>query len=231
MEVTAVKDSTYVDLYKHGIRAKGDILALRGYCNTMNLISNISDELAPKKTLLECIKVNRRTNNTKSTVKSKVHVLFMFPVDSQVVPTKNSELREKDSVYDIGDEEADRFFESFREPYGLEKDSIAVDGSCKCNLKKIIQDETEHLQLKVEEAIRVLCLRHPDRFWRILFKQKIDFSVNDTSITWSDEAGADGRGLYREFLLRSMENLLDSTLFFFGKKSSIFQLCTTRYYG
>lgn len=100
----------------------------------------------------------------------------MFPVDSQVVPTENSELHEKDDrVYHIGNEEADRFFESFKEPYGLEKDSIAVDGSCKCNLTKIIQDEIEHLQLRLEDTIRALCYRHQDRFWRILFKQKIDF--------------------------------------------------------
>ena len=49
MDVTAVKDSTDEDLYKLGMRAKGDILALRGYCSRMNLISNISDKLARKK--------------------------------------------------------------------------------------------------------------------------------------------------------------------------------------
>lgn len=92
------------------------------------------------------------------------------------MPTENSELHEKDdSVYHIGHEEADRFFESFKEPYGLEKDSIAVERSCKCNLKMIIQDEIEHLQLRLEDTIRALCYRHPDRFWRIFYKQKIDF--------------------------------------------------------
>ena len=69
--------------------------------------------------------------DSKEKVEACKDVLSMFPVDSQVVPTKNSELHEKDdSVYDVGDEEAGRFFESFRKPYGLEKDSIAVDGSC-----------------------------------------------------------------------------------------------------
>ena len=77
MDVTAVKDSTDEDLYKLGIRAKGDILALRGYCNRMNLISNISDKLARKKTLSECIKVNGRADNTKSTVKSKGCVCYI----------------------------------------------------------------------------------------------------------------------------------------------------------
>lgn len=114
--------------------------------------------------------------DSKEKVEACEDVLFMFPDDSQVVPTESSELHEKDdSVYHIGDEEADRFFESFKEPYGLEKDSITVDGSCKCNLKKIIQDEIEHLQLRFEDTIRALCYKHPDRFWRILFKQKIDF--------------------------------------------------------
>ena len=69
--------------------------------------------------------------DSKEKVEACKHVLFMFPVDSKVVPIENSELHEKDdSVYDIGDEETDRFFESFRKPYGLEKDSIAVEGSC-----------------------------------------------------------------------------------------------------
>lgn len=117
------------------------------------------------------------------------------------MPTENSELHEKDdSVYHIGHEEADRFFESFKEPYGLEKDSIAVERSCKCNLKMIIQDEIEHLQLRLEDTIRALCYRHPDRFWRIFYKQKIDFFFNDTSVTWSGEASADEGGFYREFL-------------------------------
>ena len=68
--------------------------------------------------------------DSKEKVKACKDVLLMFPVDSQVLHTENSELHKKDnSVYDIDDEEADRFFESFREPYGLEKDSIVVDGS------------------------------------------------------------------------------------------------------
>ena len=76
MDVTAVKDSTDEDLHKLGIRAKGDILALRRYCNRMNLIINISDKLARKK-LLQCIEVNGRTDNTKRTVKSKGHVCYI----------------------------------------------------------------------------------------------------------------------------------------------------------
>ena len=52
-----------------------------------------------------------RPNNivdSKEKVEACKDVLFMFPVDSQVVPTENSELHEKDdSVYDIGNEDAD----------------------------------------------------------------------------------------------------------------------------
>ena len=43
----------------------------------MNLISNISDKLARKKTLLEYIKVNGRTDNTKSTLKSNSRVCYI----------------------------------------------------------------------------------------------------------------------------------------------------------
>ena len=35
-----------------------------------------------------------------------------------------------------------------------------------------------------------------------------DFSRNDTSVIWAGEAGADGGGLYREFLLYCMEIIL-----------------------
>ena len=163
--------------------------------------------------------------DSKEKVEACQDVLFMFPVDLKAAPTESSKVHEKDdSVYDIGDEKADRFFESFREPYGLEKDSIAVGGSCKYNFKKIIQDEFENLQPRLKDTIEVLRHGHPDRFWRILFEQKIDFSVNDTSVTWSDEAGADEGGLYREFLLGSMENFVVSTLFF-GKKCQAFFDC------
>ena len=181
--------------------------------------------LCPNPKYFEFSDCPNKVVDSKEKVEACKDVLFMFPVDSQVVPTGNSKLYEKDnSVYDVGDEEADRFFKSFRQPYGLEKDSIAVDASRKCNLKKIIQDEIELLQLKLKEPVKVLCHRHPDRFWKILFKQKIDFSVNDTSITWSGEAGADGGELYREFLLRPTENFLHSTLFF-GKKSQALFNC------
>ena len=105
-------------------------------------VYNWAGSLCPNPKYFELRDHSNKVVDSNEKVEACKDVLFMFPVDSQVVPTENSELHEKDdSVYDIGYEEADRFFESCREPYGLEKDSIAVDATCKCNLRKIIQDE------------------------------------------------------------------------------------------
>ena len=67
----------------------------------------------------------------------------------------------------------------------------------------------------------MLCHRHSNRFWKVLLRQGIDFSKIDTKIIWAGELGADGGGLYREFLLYGITNLENSNLLF-GKSPNCF---------
>ena len=60
MHLAAVRDASDDDLFKLGLRAKGDILALRGYCSRMNVINKVSDSSSRNKLLIECIKSNGR---------------------------------------------------------------------------------------------------------------------------------------------------------------------------
>ena len=74
------------------------------------------------------------------------------------------------------------FFETFKAPNDLEGEVAAVETDCTCNFKGTVENEIETLQLNFEESIKVLSHRNPERFWSVLFRQKIDFSRNDTSV-------------------------------------------------
>ena len=62
--------------------------------------------------------------------------------------------------------------------------------------------------------------RNPSKFWEVLLRQNINFWESDISIIWAGEQGADGGGLYKEFLLHSMENF-PLTNQVFGRSQSL----------
>ena len=55
-----------------------------------------------------------------------------------------------------------------------------------------------------------------------MFRQNIDLSTNEIKVIWVGEAGADGGGLYREFLLFAMENFVNLSTHLFGANRSAF---------
>ena len=67
----------------------------------------------------------------------------------------------------------------------------------------------------------VLVHRNPSKFWEVLFRQNINFSEFDISIILAGEQGVYGGGLYREFLLHSMENFPFLTNLVFGRSQSL----------
>ena len=73
MDVAAVKDASDDDPFKLGLCAKGDILALRGYCSRMIMINKVSDNSSRKKVLIECLKSNGRIG--KKVEEDKYHLL------------------------------------------------------------------------------------------------------------------------------------------------------------
>ena len=85
----------------------------------------------------------------------------------------------------------------------------------------MVQKYINDFQKNVGETVNVLCHRHPNRFWKMLLRQGVNFSKIDTKIIWAGEPGADGGGLYREFLLYAITNLENSNLLF-GKPPNCF---------
>ena len=67
----------------------------------------------------------------------------------------------------------------------------------------------------------VLLHRNLWKFWEMLVRQNINFSASDISIIWAGEQGADVGGLYRKFLLHSMENFPFLTNLVFGRSQSL----------
>ena len=59
------------------------------------------------------------------------------------------------------------------------------------------------------QLVHILCHRDTVKFWELVFRQNIDLSTNEINVIWAGEAGEDGSGLYREFLLFSMENFVN----------------------
>ena len=55
-----------------------------------------------------------------------------------------------------------------------------------------------------------------------MFRQNIDLSTNEIKVIWAREAGEDGGGLFREFLLFAMENFVNLLTHLFGANRSAF---------
>ena len=181
--------------------------------------------LSPKPKYFELKNLPNYVVSKTETVEHCKDVLHVYEIDAPVQSLEDRDSQEERSnVFDIGDEETDRFFETFKVPDDLEGEVAAVETNCASNFEGIVQNEIETLQLNLEESRKVLCHRNPERFWSVLFRQKIDFARNDTSVIWAGKAGADGGGLYREFLLYSMEALGNNTLFM-GKKNFMLFNC------
>ena len=130
----------------------------------------------------------------------------------------------EDSAYDIGNEEAQRFLtqvmnqESDRPP-----DSPVVPSlKCSCDTESMIKTYVKNLEEKCTVAAHLLCHRDTVKFWELLFRQSIDLSANEMKVIWVGEAGADGGGLYREFLLFAMESFENSSIHLFGASRSAF---------
>ena len=86
------------------------------------------------------------------------------------------------------------------------KNSDNESNPCNCELRQIIVNSCKTFQELEKLSRSVLVQRNPSKFWDVLLRQIINFSESDISIIWAGEQGADGGGLYSEFLLHSMEN-------------------------
>ena len=133
----------------------------------------------------------------------------------------NSESDIQSSIFDYGDEEANKFLQDVDHSIVSGKSSDNESNPCNCQSREIIVNSSKTFQELEKHSRSVLVHRNPSKFWEVLFRQNINFSGSDISIIWAGEQDADGRGLYKEFLLHSMENFLFLTNLVFGRSQSL----------
>ena len=59
-------------------------------------------------------------------------------------------------------------------------------------LKKILRILLQDISRKLNNIVKVLCHRSPNRFWSVLFRQSVNFATVDTTFIWVGEPGQDG---------------------------------------
>ena len=130
----------------------------------------------------------------------------------------------KDIAYGTGNEEAQRFLtQLIDEELDRPPDSPVVSSlKCSCDTEFLIKTCVKNLEEKCTGAARILCHRDTVKFWELVFRQNIDLSTNEIKVIWAGEAGPDGGGLCREFLLFAMENFVNLSTHLFGASRSAF---------
>ena len=124
----------------------------------------------------------------------------------------------KDSAYDIGNEETQRFLtQLMNQELDRPSDSPVLSSlKCSCDTESMIKTYVKNLEERCTAAACILCHRDTVKFWDLVFRQNIDLSTNEIKVIWAGEAGADGGGLYREFLLFAVENFVNLSTQLFG---------------
>ena len=59
-------------------------------------------------------------------------------------------------------------------------------------LKKILRILLQDISRKLNNIVKVLCHRSPNRLWSVLFRQSVNFATVDTTLIWAGEPGQDG---------------------------------------
>ena len=98
----------------------------------------------------------------------------------------NSESAIQSSLYDYGDEEANKFLQDVDHSIVSGKSSDNESNPCNCVLKEIIANSCKTFQELEKNSGSVLVYRNPLKFWEILFRQNINSSESDISIIWAE---------------------------------------------
>ena len=104
-----------------------------------------------------------------------------------------------DEVYDIGNEETERFLnnvEEKRNEHNIVDSMKENQAQCNCRFEENIKNTITSYQSKLYNVVKVLCHRSPNQFWSALFRQSVNLAIVDTTVIWAGEPGQDGRGLY-----------------------------------
>ena len=96
----------------------------------------------------------------------------MYAIDSPVESLEDRDSqKERSNVFDIGDEQTDRFFETFKAPDDLEE-VAAVETDCSHSFKDTVQNEIATWQLNLEESKTCYDIEIWDGFGRFCFVKK-----------------------------------------------------------
>ena len=92
----------------------------------------------------------------------------------------------KDSAYDIGNQEAQRFLTQLmdQELACLPDSPVVLSLKCSCDTESLIKTYVKNLEEKCTAAARILCRRDTVKFWELLFRQNIDLSINEIKVIW-----------------------------------------------
>ena len=100
-----------------------------------------------------------------------------------------------DKVYDIGNEETERFHNNVEEKcneHNVADNMEENQAPCNCCSEENILNIIASYHLILNNVVKVLCHRSPNRFWSVLFHQSVNFATVDMIVIWAGEPGEDG---------------------------------------
>ena len=125
----------------------------------------------------------------------------------------------------FGDEEVDRFFQTYQ-PYDNVTSEVAAPTKTeidKFSGNLFLKDVCDCVDISKKSATKyVMVQRDVDHFWNVLMRQKFDLVVNDISVKFAGEAGVDMGGPLWEFFTLTMKRFPDIPALILGKASNVF---------
>ena len=125
----------------------------------------------------------------------------------------------------FGDEEVDRFFETYP-PCDIVTSVVAVPTKTeidKFSVNQSLKDVRDRVDVSKKNVTKyVVVQRDIYRFWNVLMRQKFDLVDHDISVRFAGEAGAGMGGPLREFFTLTMKRFPDIPTLILGKAGNVF---------
>ena len=134
-------------------------------------------------------------------------------------------LRGTQQEYSFGDEEVDRFFETYPPCHNVTSEAAAPSKTeiDKFSVNLFLKDVRDRVDISKKNVTKyVIVQRDLDHFWNVLMRQKFDLVDHDISVRFAGEAGADMGGPLREFFTLTMKRFTDIPALILGKAGNVF---------
>ena len=159
------------------------------------------------------VRVNYFTRNVNKSVR------FWHSIGSP------SLLLDTQQEYLFGDEEVDRFFETYPP---CDKVTYVVAVPTKTEIDKFsvnlfLKGVRDRVDVSKKNVTKYVVVQSDiDRFWNVLMRQKFDLVDHDISVRFAGEAGAGMGGPLREFFTLTMKRFPDIPTLILGKAGNVF---------